>query len=42
MEVRWSRTHVFIYDMPGYMDDYIHRIGRTARGMDGQVGSFDH
>ncbi|CAJ1449427.1 unnamed protein product [Effrenium voratum] len=27
-------THVFIYDMPGCIDDYIHRIGRTARGME--------
>ncbi|CAL1146540.1 unnamed protein product [Cladocopium goreaui] len=29
-------THVFVFDMPGCIDDYIHRIGRTARGMDGQ------
>eukprot|EP00434_Breviolum_minutum_P019592 symbB.v1.2.017282.t1/scaffold1325.1/size176917/8 len=29
-------THVFVFDMPGCIDDYIHRIGRTARGMDGE------
>ncbi|CAE7480942.1 rhlB, partial [Symbiodinium pilosum] len=29
-------THVFIFDMPGCIEDYIHRIGRTARGLDGQ------
>lgn len=28
-------THVFIYDFPGTMEEYIHRIGRTARGIDG-------
>ena len=28
--------------MPGCIDDYIHRIGRTARGMDGEakLGKF--
>lgn len=31
------RTHVFVFDMPGCIDDYIHRIGRTARGMDGEA-----
>lgn len=34
---KWLRTHVFVFDMPGCIDDYIHRIGRTARGMDGQA-----
>ncbi|CAE7521226.1 DBP2 [Symbiodinium natans] len=29
-------THVFVFDMPGCIEDYIHRIGRTARGLDGQ------
>ena len=24
-------THVFNYDMPENMDDYVHRIGRTGR-----------
>eukprot|EP00913_Durusdinium_trenchii_P025929 g24330.t1 len=38
-------THVFVFDMPGCIDDYIHRIGRTARGMDGQgqaICFFEH
>jgi len=30
-------THVVIYDM-GDVDDYVHRIGRTARGLSGLTG----
>eukprot|EP00439_Symbiodinium_sp_Y106_P045213 s4099_g5.t1 len=33
-------THVFVYDMPGCIEDYVHRIGRTARGLDGQGKSI--
>lgn len=25
-------THVINYDMPGNIEDYVHRIGRTGRG----------
>ncbi|MBN1367843.1 MAG: DEAD/DEAH box helicase [Dehalococcoidales bacterium] len=36
-----SITHVINYDMPGSMDDYIHRIGRTGRiGKVGQAFTF--
>merc|ERR1719195_2514627 len=31
-------THVVIYDM-GDIDDYIHRVGRTARGNSGVPGN---
>lgn len=34
-------THVFNYDMPTNIDDYVHRIGRTGRvGNEGQAFSF--
>jgi ATP-dependent RNA helicase DDX3X len=34
-------THVFNYDMPGQIDDYVHRIGRTGRvGNTGVAVSF--
>jgi ATP-dependent RNA helicase RhlB len=34
-------THVFNYDLPDLGEDYVHRIGRTARaGKDGQAISF--
>jgi ATP-dependent RNA helicase RhlB len=34
-------THVFNYDLPQNAEDYVHRIGRTARaGADGQAISF--
>lgn len=26
-------SHVFVYDIPGSMEEYMHRIGRTARGI---------
>jgi len=29
-------THVFIYDFPGTIEEYCHRIGRTARGANGR------
>jgi ATP-dependent RNA helicase DDX5/DBP2 len=32
-------SHVIVYDMPGDIDDYVHRIARTARGA-GQGQSF--
>ena len=28
-------THVFSYDFPHTFEEYVHRIGRTARGVDG-------
>lgn len=28
-------THVFVYDFPSSVEEYLHRIGRTARGVDG-------
>merc|ERR1712232_1501334 len=31
-------THVLVYDCYGGIDDYVHRIGRTARGADGAGG----
>ena len=31
-------THVINYDMPGTRDDYVHRIGRTARAGASGVG----
>merc|ERR1740121_1083738 len=31
-------THVLVYDCYGGIDDYVHRIGRTARGFDGATG----
>merc|ERR1740121_478689 len=31
-------THVLVYDCYGGIDDYVHRIGRTARGFDGAAG----
>jgi len=34
-------THVFNYDLPQHAEDYVHRIGRTARaGTDGEAVSF--
>ncbi len=34
-------THVFNYDLPQIAEDYVHRIGRTARaGASGQAHSF--
>lgn len=34
-------THVINYDLPNVPEDYVHRIGRTARaGMDGDAISF--
>jgi ATP-dependent RNA helicase RhlE len=34
-------THVINYDLPNVAEDYVHRIGRTARaGMDGDAISF--
>lgn len=34
-------THVFNYDLPQNAEDYVHRIGRTARaGADGEAISF--
>jgi ATP-dependent RNA helicase DDX5/DBP2 len=31
-------THVLVYDCYGGIDDYVHRIGRTARGLSGATG----
>jgi ATP-dependent RNA helicase DDX5/DBP2 len=31
-------THVLVYDCYGGIDDFVHRIGRTARGMSGAIG----
>merc|ERR1712232_986241 len=31
-------THVLVYDCYGGIDDYVHRIGRTARGLSGLTG----
>merc|ERR1711907_930381 len=31
-------SHVLVYDCYGGIDDYVHRIGRTARGLSGAVG----
>jgi len=34
-------THVFNYDLPQQAEDYVHRIGRTARaGASGEAHSF--
>jgi ATP-dependent RNA helicase RhlB len=34
-------THVFNYDLPQIAEDYVHRIGRTARaGASGEENSF--
>ncbi|MFV2001728.1 MAG: DEAD/DEAH box helicase [Paracoccaceae bacterium] len=31
-----SVSHIFVYDVPGHAEDYVHRIGRTGRaGRDG-------
>lgn len=31
-------THVLVYDCYGGIDDYVHRIGRTSRGLGGPGG----
>lgn len=31
-------THVVVFDCYGGIDEYVHRIGRTARGLDGTKG----
>lgn len=31
-------SHVLVYDCYGGIDDYVHRIGRTARGLSGMTG----
>merc|ERR1719254_477486 len=31
-------SHVLVYDCYGGIDDHVHRIGRTARGVGGAVG----
>merc|ERR1712039_855115 len=31
-------THVVVYDCYGGIDDFVHRIGRTARGFGGDKG----
>jgi len=35
-------THVFVYDFPSSIEEYVHRIGRTARGLHirGEAVSF--
>ena len=35
-------THVFVYDFPYCIEEYVHRIGRTARGVDGRGEAYSN